>query len=101
MLKISSKIENLRHKTSKKELSRWLCYILNPFLTQISNPHFKKGFLNLQQKLLFNSSLTKVRSICILTGRSRSVYRMFRISRLKLKHYANTGYFVGLSKASW
>jgi ribosomal protein S14 len=100
MLKINSKTEILRKKVSKKKFIRNLYYILNPFFVQISNPQIKKYFFNLQQKLLFMSSITKTRSICILTGRSRSVYRTFRVSRLKLKHYANEGYFVGLSKAS-
>jgi ribosomal protein S14 len=101
MLKISSKIEKLRKKNSKKERVQFLSWILNPFLANVSNTHFKSYFLNLQQKLLFTSTITKIRSICLLTGRSRSVYRTFRISRLKLRTYANAGYFTGLSKASW
>ena len=57
--------------------------------------------LNWQSKLLFQASFTKARTICFLTGRSRSVYRAFHLSRLKIRAYAATGYFVGLSKASW
>jgi small subunit ribosomal protein S14 len=51
--------------------------------------------------MAFRLSFTKVRSICFLTGRSRSVYRAFRLSRLKIREYAALGYFTGLSKASW
>jgi len=101
MLKINSKTELLRKEISNKKYVRILYSVLNPFLVQISNSQIKKYFFNLQQKLLFMSTVTKTRSICILTGRSRSVYRTFRVSRLKLRHYANEGYFVGLSKASW
>jgi ribosomal protein S14 len=100
MLKISSKTEKLRRKISKKEIVHFLSLILNPFFVHISNTHFKKYLFNLQQKVLFTSAITKVRSICLLTGRSRSIYRTYRISRLKLKAYANAGYFTGLSKAS-
>ena len=57
--------------------------------------------LNWQSKLLSPSWFTKSRTICILTGRSRSVYRAFRLSRLKIRSYAAAGHFIGLSKASW
>jgi small subunit ribosomal protein S14 len=101
MLKISSKIEVLRKKVFKKEKIHNLSNILNPFIAQKNNLHFKKYFSNVQQKVIFNSPLTKTRTICFLTGRTHSVYRAFRVSRLKLRFYANAGYFVGLSKASW
>jgi ribosomal protein S14 len=101
MLKINSKIEILRKKVFKKEKIQNLSNILNPFLGQTKNLHFQKYFSNVQQKIMFNSSLTKTRTICFLTGRTRSVYRAFRLSRLKLRFYANAGYFVGVSKASW
>jgi len=60
----------------------------------------RKYIQNLQPQLLAKNSFTKVRSICILTGRSRSVYRAFKMSRIKLREYASQGYFTGISKAS-
>jgi len=100
VLKINSKIEILRKKFFRKEKIQILSNILNPFLIQEINSHLKKYFFHVEQKMIFNLSVTKIRTICLLTGRTRSVYRTFRISRLKLKHYANAGYFTGLSKAS-
>jgi ribosomal protein S14 len=29
------------------------------------------------------------------------VYRFFRLSRMKVREYANAGYFTGVTKASW
>lgn len=101
MLKINKKNQILRSHLHKKDHWRLVLKIIYPFFYKISNPQIKKYILNLQPQLLVNTNLTKVRSICILTGRSRSVYRAFKMSRLKLREYANIGSFTGLSKASW
>lgn len=58
----------------------------------------------LQQKWFFfhqNSSITRIKNICILTGRSKSVYRLFKISRIKLRKLASHGLLPGVSKYSW
>ena len=98
MLKITSKNEKLRQQIIKKEITQVLRNILLPFVYR--KLHVKRYVLNVQQKLLFASTLTKTRTICLLTGRSRSVYRSFRLSRLKIREYAASGYFTGLAKAS-
>lgn len=98
MLKITSKNEKLRQQIVKKEMTHVLRKVLLYFLCR--NLHVKRYVLNIQQKVLFASTLTKTRTICLLTGRSRSVYRSFRLSRLKIREYAASGYFTGLSKAS-
>jgi len=48
-----------------------------------------------------NSSKTRVKNRCELTGRSRSVYRKFRLSRIALRELASSGQIPGLVKASW
>lgn len=101
MLKINKKNELLRSILHKKDYLCLMLKIIHPFFYKISNPQVKRYILNLQPQLLVNNNLTKVRTVCILTGRSRSVYRSFKISRIKLRKYANAGYFTGLSKASW
>ncbi|RHY07711.1 hypothetical protein DYB37_011735 [Aphanomyces astaci] len=45
-----------------------------------------------------NSSLTRIKNICILTGRSKSVYRFFKISRLQLRKKASEGFLPGIAK---
>lgn len=53
------------------------------------------------QKLPRDSSRCRRRSRCIITGRSRGVYRRFGLSRHKLREFAMEGIIPGLRKASW
>ena len=48
-----------------------------------------------------NSSKVRIKHRCDLTGRSRSVYRKFRLSRIALRQLASTGQIPGMVKASW
>ncbi len=52
-------------------------------------------------KLPRNSSATRLRRICKLTGRSRGVYRKFQVSRIMLRDMALDGFIPGMKKASW
>jgi len=47
------------------------------------------------------SSLVQIRNRCILTGRSRGVYRFFGLSRFQFKALAAQGYLTGVELASW
>ncbi len=53
------------------------------------------------QRLPRDASPTRLRSLCALTGRSRGVYRKFKISRIKLRELALEGKIPGMRKASW
>ena len=48
-----------------------------------------------------NSSPTRLRNRCELTGRPRGNYRKFKLSRNMLRELANTGQLPGVVKASW
>jgi len=48
-----------------------------------------------------NSSKTRIRNRCELTGRPRSVYRKFKLSRIALRELASTGQIPGVVKSSW
>lgn len=48
-----------------------------------------------------NSSKTRIRNRCELTGRSRAYYRKFRLSRIMLRDLASRGLIPGMVKASW
>lgn len=52
-------------------------------------------------KLPRNSSMTRLRNRCIFTGRSRAVYKKFRMSRIVFRTLANKGELTGVKKASW
>jgi ribosomal protein S14 len=104
MLKINSRNEKLNRRMVKKEVTQllyqlFLCFFSQKFALE-KQIYVKTYFLHSQSKLLTNSPFTKIRTLCFLTGRSRSIYRSFRLSRLKIREYAGAGYFPGLSKAS-
>lgn len=48
-----------------------------------------------------NSSPTRVRNRCELTGRPRAVYRRFKLSRNAMRELASKGQIPGMVKASW
>lgn len=53
------------------------------------------------QKLPRNSSPTRLRNRCHITGRPRGFYRDFGMSRHILREYARKGFLPGLVKSSW
>jgi len=48
-----------------------------------------------------NSSATRVRNRCELTGRPRAYYRKHRLSRIALRELGSKGLIPGLVKSSW
>lgn len=53
------------------------------------------------QKLPRNSSPTRLRSRCSVTGRGRAVYRKFGVCRNVFRQLALEGKIPGIRKASW
>ena len=53
------------------------------------------------QSLPRNSSPTRLRSRCELTGRPRGTYKIFGLGRMKIREIAFRGEIPGLTKASW
>lgn len=53
------------------------------------------------QKLPKDSNRCRSRNRCLLTGRSRGVYRKFGLARTKLRELAMSGLIPGVVKASW
>lgn len=53
------------------------------------------------QNLPRNSSFTRLRNRCELTGRPRGYYRRFGLGRNKLRELAMSGQIPGMIKASW
>ena len=48
-----------------------------------------------------NSSPTRIRNRCELSGRARGYYRRFQVSRIKLREMALRGHIPGMVKSSW
>jgi len=48
-----------------------------------------------------NSSATRIRNRCEMTGRPRSVYRNSGLSRITLRDMGSKGLIPGMTKSSW
>jgi len=48
-----------------------------------------------------NSSVTRVRNRCQLSGRPRGYYRKFGLSRIAVRELASSGLIPGMVKSSW
>ena len=69
-----------------------------------------KKDLSMEERFKFQSKLNdlprdgsnvRVRNRCILTGRTRGVYRKFGLSRIKLRELSMSGDLPGMVKSSW
>lgn len=67
---------------------------------KLSDEDRMEARLRLQQ-LPRNSSPSRLRNRCALTGRPRGVFRKFGLCRLKLRDFAMRGEVPGMTKASW
>jgi small subunit ribosomal protein S14 len=48
-----------------------------------------------------NSSATRIRNRCEVTGRARAYYRKLRMSRIAMRDLGSRGLIPGLVKSSW
>ncbi len=48
-----------------------------------------------------NSSKTRIRNRCLVTGRPRGYYRKMKMSRIALRQLGSDGKIPGLVKSSW
>ncbi len=48
-----------------------------------------------------NSSRTRIRNRCLVTGRPRGFYRKLKMSRIALRQLGSEGKIPGLVKSSW
>jgi len=48
-----------------------------------------------------NSSKTRIRNRCEVTGRPRGYYRKLKMSRIALRELGSAGHIPGLVKSSW
>jgi small subunit ribosomal protein S14 len=57
--------------------------------------------VNELNKLPKNSSLSKIKNRCVLTGRAKGNYSKFKISRISFRELALKGLLPGVTKSSW
>ena len=64
----------------------------------VSDHALIRWYLNTLPK---QSSKTQVRNRCVLTNRSRGVYKQFKLSRICIRNLAAAGLLPGVTKSSW
>ncbi|HEY9699408.1 MAG TPA: 30S ribosomal protein S14 [Trichocoleus sp.] len=69
--------------------------------SQATNQQEKLAIHRQIQQLPRNSSQTRLRNRCWLTGRPRGYYRDFGLSRHVLREMAHQGLLPGVVKSSW
>nr|SYZ47139.1 7367d5f2-2873-41fe-b50a-d746f2b57841-CDS [Plasmodiophora brassicae] len=52
-------------------------------------------------KLSLLSSLIYVKNRCVVSGRAKSIYKFFNLSRIVIKKFFRLGYIPGLNRSSW
>ncbi len=53
------------------------------------------------QEISRDSSIVRLKNRCVLTNRSKGVYRQFRMSRVRLREMLANGLIPGYKKAVW
>jgi small subunit ribosomal protein S14 len=66
-----------------------------------ARPDDKQAAVDKLQSLPRDSSPSRMRSRCSITGRSRGYYQKFGLSRTKLRELTLAGNIPGMRKASW
>jgi len=66
-----------------------------------ARPDDKQAAKDKLQALPRDSSPSRIRSRCAITGRARGYYQKFGLSRVKLRELTLAGDIPGLRKASW
>jgi len=100
MLKLIKKNNLTLNKHTLNSLNFFICKILffDKTIIFFLNREKIRKFFNKFSRL---SSLTYFQKTCVLTGRSRGNWSLFRLSRIKIKDLAWEGLLVGLRRASW
>jgi ribosomal protein S14 len=86
-----------RYQYKKIELETKLAKILSLYSSGAVSRISKRSFA-LYCKSDFKSC---IKNYCIITGRSRGVYKKMRVSRIFFRVLGSEGLFFGLKKAGW
>ena len=94
------KIQDIKKRKQYKK-TEMLQRVFKILILYFKNKSFK---LNVSERrsISFSKScyFTQIKNFCIMTGRSRGVYRLFKVSRIVINELSAKGYFFGLKKAS-
>ena len=95
-----NRIDQKRRNLVSKYENQRLEYI--SIISNLSLPNnIRYHFSQLLNQLPRDSSKTRIKNRCIRTGRARSVYRFFKLSRIQIRELAGKAVLPGVIKSSW
>ena len=95
MAKISAIETNLRRQRLVARYAERRAELKDLISDQSQPPDVRFAATMALAKLPRNSSKTRVRNRCLVTGRPRAYYRKFKMSRIALRDLASTGMIPG------
>ncbi|MFN8391537.1 MAG: 30S ribosomal protein S14 [Bdellovibrionota bacterium] len=101
MAKKSKVIKNEKRRKMVKQYAAKRAELKEILASQKTSPEEKEAAGKKLRKLPRDSSRTRIRNRCELTGRPRAFYRKFGLSRLALRDRAMKGELPGVTKSSW
>ncbi len=101
MAKTSSVFRNLKRVKMAEKFSARRLKLKEVVMDKDASPEDRFQATLKLAELPRNSAKVRVRNRCKVTGRSRSYYRKFGVSRVELRDMASFGEIPGLVKSSW
>ena len=101
MAKISAVEKNKRRKNMTQRFAAKRKALKAVVMSKTAEPEERFQAQLKLAELPRNSSKTRIRNRCELTGRPRAYYRKFKLSRIALRDLASEGQIPGMVKSSW
>lgn len=101
MAKLSSVVKNNRKKDKAQRYHKHREELKAKSIDMNLSLEERMEFRLKLNKLPRNSSMSRNKTLCELTGRARGNYRKFGLSRLSFRKLALAGKIPGVTKASW
>lgn len=101
MAKISSIAKNNRRRKLAEKSEAKRAELRKVIANESASDEERDVAMMKLQKMPRDTSRIRVRNRCEVTGRSRGVYRDFKLSRITFRELAHKGMIPGVTKASW
>jgi small subunit ribosomal protein S14 len=101
MAKLSSINKNNRRKKLVEAKKQTRTALKASFRSEKVSFEEKIAIMHKLAEMPRNSSATRVRNRCLLSGRPRGFYRKFQLSRIALRDLGSQGLLPGVVKSSW
>ena len=101
MAKLSSVQKNLNRQKLIEKFSNKRKVLKKKIMDKTISIEERLKLQNKLNDLPRNSANIRYRNRCVLTGRTRGVYRKFGLSRIKIRELSMSGDLPGMVKSSW